>query len=99
MHAACAAMGEAPLSAREVGEDGVGAAGAHNAHEIFARRTADAGDAAECREKRFSTPRSHARWRSSAVPMPGRISDVRRAFLMFAAATSIHSQSVLLPGP
>ena len=46
------------------------------------------------------TPRSQARLRScDRADARAGCSVVRRACVMFAAATSIHSQSVWLPGP
>lgn len=44
------------------------------------------------------TPSAYVCLSSLMVPMPGS-SVVRRAFSMWAAAVSIHSQSVWLPGP
>jgi hypothetical protein len=45
------------------------------------------------------TPRLYACLSSAMVPMPGSSSVVSTARLTFWAAASIHSQSVLLPGP
>lgn len=61
---------------------------------------ADTSASVQCVATRTErTPSAYARLSSSMVPMPGSRSVVRRALVMCAAAVSIHSQSVWLPGP